>query len=103
MSVASAVVNSPSSTASVVKKIAAKIKGEMKDLSSISYDSILTDSVEAIKRFSWELVYTELVKKVPTLMSLLSQLINKPKDHKPLLCCLASQILKCKHQRLCSR
>lgn len=101
VSVASAVINSPSTTASVVKKIAAKIKGEMKDLSSISYDSILTDSVEAIKQFSWELVYTELVKKVPTLMSLLSQLINKPKDHKPLLCCLASQILKCKHQRLC--
>ena len=48
VSVASTLVNSPSTSTSVVTQVAAKIKGEMKDLSSTSCDSILTDSVEAV-------------------------------------------------------
>ena len=73
----------------------------MKDLSSDSCDSILRDTVEGVKQFSWETVKIELNRNVPTLMSLLSQLIPTPENRTPLICMIASQLLKCRHQRLC--
>ena len=60
-----------------------------------------THAVEAVKCFSWETVKLELFKKVPTLMSLLLQIVNKSTERIPLLCLVASQLLKCRHQRLC--
>lgn len=95
------VVNSPSTFKSLISQLALKIKREMKDLSSDSNDSILRDTMEAVKLFSWETVKLELFKKVPTLMSLLSRLVNRPAERTPLLCLIASQLLKCRHQRLC--
>ena len=101
VSMASGVINSQVMSKSVITQLAAKIKKEMKELSSDSHDSILRDSVEAVKRFSWETVRLELFRKVPTLMSLLTQIVNKPTERIPLLCLVASQLLKCRHQRLC--
>lgn len=100
-SMASTIVNSPTMSKSVITQVATKMKTEMKALSSDAHDSILRDSVEAVKRFSWETVWLELSRNVPTLMSLLSQLIPGASHKKPLLCFLASQLLKSRHQRLC--
>ncbi len=72
----------------------------MKAISSDAHDSILRDTIEAVKHFSWQTVWLELTQKIPTLMSLLSHLIPKPDEHKPLLCFLASPILKSRHQRM---
>ncbi len=44
----------------VLSRIAHRIKQEMKDICSESHDSILRDSHEAVKRFSWETVWLEL-------------------------------------------
>lgn len=52
----------------------------MKEISSASHDSVLRDSVEAIKQFKWETVKLELEQKTPTLVSLLSQLVGKPSE-----------------------
>lgn len=71
----------------------AKIKTEMKDISSRAHDSILRDTIEAVKHFSWETILIELKEKLQTLISLLTQLIGQ---QVPLLCLLASQILKAK-------
>ena len=51
----------------IVSKLACKIRHEMKELSSDSYDSILRDSVEAVKNFNWETVRLELIQNMPTL------------------------------------
>lgn len=80
--------------------MATKIKSEMKSLSSDAYDSILRDTIEAIKHFNWEMVSVEFTRKIPTLMSLLSQIIPRASERKPLVCFLASQLLKSWHQRL---
>ena len=42
----------------------------------------------------------ELSHKIPTLMSLLSQLVRQPATQKPLLCLLASQLLKSRHHHM---
>ena len=73
----------------------------MKDLSSDRQASILNNSNEAVKNFSWETVRLELYKKVPTLMSLLSHIVRRPTQHIPFLCMVTSQLLKSRHQRLC--
>ena len=85
---------------SIISEVATKIKSEMKDLSSDAHDSILRDSMEAVKHFHWDTVMLELLDKIPTLMSLLSQLVRRPAEQKPLLCFLASQLLKSRHQHI---
>ena len=85
---------------SVLLEISRKIKKEMKDLSSDDRDSVLRDAVEAVKHFNWTTVMMEYEKMMPTLMTLLKQLVPKPIEHKPLLCQVASQILKSRHQRM---
>ena len=82
------------SNATVISKVAQKIKSEMKDLASVTHDSMLRNSDSAVKNFLWEI---ELAEKVCRLMSLLLQLISKPTKSKPLLCMLASMILKSRH------
>ena len=62
----------------VIREVAWVIKKEMKDLASIDNDSILRDTVEAVKHFSWETITSELQKKVPSLMRLLQCLVKKP-------------------------
>ena len=72
----------------------------MKVLSSRSYDSILRDTIEAVKQFSWDTVVLELQKQLPTLMDLLSQIVKEPTNKKPFLCMVASQLLKSRHQHM---
>ena len=81
----------------IVSQIGIKIKSEMKDISSVTHNSILKNSCDAIKDFNWDIVMDELLSNLPTLMSLLMQLIPKPMESKPLLCILASQILKSRY------
>ncbi len=64
----------------------------MKQIASMDHDSILRDTIEAVKHFSWETVSLELEKKVPTLMSLLRLLVRNPTSW-PFIASLASQII----------
>ena len=50
-SMAETVVNSPTMCAPVITKLVAKIKAEMRKLSSKEHDSILRDTIEAVKHF----------------------------------------------------
>ena len=47
---------------------------------------ILKDGNEAVKFFSWETVWLELLNDMPTLINLLGYLISDPNKSKPLLC-----------------
>lgn len=100
-SLATDILNSPLKRKNLLTQLALRIKKEMKDLASDEYDTILKDTVEAVKMFSWETVKLELIRKMPTLMSLLSQLVPKPEEHTALICMIASQLLKCRHRQLC--
>ena len=59
----------------VIYELSKKIKGEMQEMSSQSFDSLLNDKVEAVKHFHWETVHLECEKGLPTLMALLKNLI----------------------------
>ena len=87
----STIVNSPTTCHAVIRKLASKIRAEMKSLSGGDHDSILRDTIEAVKNFHWETVMLELLKKVQT---------ADQAAKKPLLCFLASQLLKSCHQRM---
>ena len=100
VSTVSALVNSPTTAQSVVSKLAIRIKEEMKEVSCASHNSVLRDSVEAVKHFNWETVKMELLQKIPTLMSLLSQLVGRASERSPLICLLASMILKSRHNHM---
>jgi len=97
---AASIVDSPVISKGILAKIVAKIKSEMRDISSTAHDSILRDTVEAVKHFHWETVFLELEKKLPTLMSFLSQLVGTQPQRKPLLCLVSSQLLKARHQKM---
>lgn len=64
---ASYFMNSSTTSKSFICQIANRIKSEIKDINSDSHDSILKDTIEAVKHFSWETVMLELSHKVPTL------------------------------------
>ena len=81
-------------------KLAVKVKSEIKELCSHKHNSILRDTIEAVKHFHWETVFLELVQKVPTLMHLMRQFIAKSNEKKPLLCFLASQILNSRNMHI---
>ena len=93
-------VNSPRMCSSIITSIAGKIKKEMRSISGKNHDSILRDTVEAIKQYHWDTVFLELMKNIPTLMNLLKQLVKNPVEKKPLLYFLASQLLKARHQHM---
>ena len=99
-STASSMVNSTQMLKALLYKLSLKIKIEMKSISSDEYDSILRDHTTALKHFHWDTIVLDLLKGVPTLMAFLAHLISKPAFHKPLLCLLASQILKARHQHM---
>lgn len=98
---AAAMLRSPRFMKSIAIKLALKIRGEMKRLSSTTHNSILRDSNEAVRQFHWETVRLELHRNVPTLMNILSLLVGPSEKHYPLLCLLGSMILKARHQHLC--
>lgn len=93
-SMTTAVVESETSCMSAVHSLSFKMKQEMSALCSLKCDSILRDNIEAVKHFSWMTIWLELEENVPTLMCLLKSLIKRPEENKPLLCFLASAILK---------
>lgn len=100
-SLVSSMVKCSTTSTKVLSEVAQKIKAEMKDISSQHHDSILLDAHEAVKQFSWESVLLELQEMMPTLMQLLMKLVTNPSEKKPLLCLLASQLLKQRYPKLC--
>lgn len=97
---ASSMVQSDATCNAVLIEVARKVKQEMKKFSSDATDSLLRDTYEALKRFSWKTVHLEMRRHIPTLMSLLSAIIPCSDKKEPLICMLAAQLLKSRHQRM---
>lgn len=64
----------------------------MKKICKLDHNSILRDDIEGVKHFSWETIWLELERHVPTLLALIKKLLSRP--NKPLTCFIISQILK---------
>ena len=92
-------VNSNNMRPPILSKVCTSIVSEMKTISSIDHNSFLRNS-KLKKKFSWKAVYDELTQNLPTLMMILSGLIPKSVEHKPLQCLIASQLLKCRHPKM---
>ena len=93
-SLASSVVDADRTSHLVLISLGRHIRQEIKHICSDTHNSILRDSHVGIKRYSWVTVWAELNKEVPTLMKILALTIRDPDDNKPLLCLIASMILK---------
>ena len=78
----------------IVSRICSNVIAEMKAISTVAHNSFLSYTVESVKQFSWEAVYEELQKHMPTLMTLVNDIIPNATEHKPLHCMIASQLLK---------
>ena len=100
-SFASSLLKSDVTTNKVLVELARKMKREMKSFSSDKFDSILRDKYDALHQFSWESIFLEMSKGLPTLVTLLVQIIPKPSSNKQLVCMVASQLLKARHRNMC--
>ena len=43
-----------------------KVKKEIKNICKLDYNSILWNDIEGVKQFSWETIWLELERHVPT-------------------------------------
>lgn len=82
----------------MISHLSKLINSELKTLASLDHNSILRDSFEAVRCFSWETVWMEFEQATPTLLLLFKSLLP-PK--KPLVCLLLSMIVKQKSPSLC--
>ena len=87
----------------VLGALAKQVFREMKSSSSTSSVTLLRDSDEALKQFSWESIWLEIRGKLPILLSFLQQVL--PKAKKRFICFLVCMMLKnhCKHLSLVQR
>ena len=93
-SLSSCFVSSPRTSDLVISNVCQTIHKEMKNICSISHDSIIRDTHEAVKYFSWQTIFLELKNNMPTLMKILGALIPDHKNSKGIICLIACMILK---------
>ena len=93
-------VKSDKTSNEVIVELCRKINCEMKQFSSLDFDSVLKDAIANLTQLSWESVFMEMGKGLPTLIKFLLHLIPRPKDNIPLVCIIASQLVKGRHQRM---
>uniref|UniRef100_A0A1X7VUI6 DUF6589 domain-containing protein n=1 Tax=Amphimedon queenslandica TaxID=400682 RepID=A0A1X7VUI6_AMPQE len=68
-----------------------QMKKEMKHICSTTHNSVLRDSNEAVRHFSWDVLSDELWNNAPTLITVLSELALGDQQ---LSCTIASMLLK---------
>ena len=97
------VATSEETSEQILNALTQQMREEMKEVCSKKYNSILRDSHEAVKMFSWETIWLEFEAKVPTLFQFFEKLL--PKAEKKFLAFVISLLLKkhCKHMSLVQR
>ena len=87
----------------VSEALTKQVLAEMKSFSSSNNVTLLRDSDEAPKQFSWESIWLEIQEKLPVPLSFLQQVL--PKAEARFMCFLVCMMLKnhCKHLSLVQR
>lgn len=78
---------------------AKKIMDEIQSLCHYESNSILRDSDNVLRNFSWETMWHELALKVPTLLNLYKRLFRG--GTKALICFAISLVIKYRSPRMC--
>lgn len=78
----------------MIKALARVASNEVKAISANPSATIFASSKEEVLNFSWDKVWSELEKCAPVLMKLLGSLLVNPTESKPMLCLMASMLLK---------
>ena len=65
----------------------------MKEVCSVKHDTLLRKSDYSINQFSFNEVWTNLMQKMPTLMTIMSGIVTKKSTNKPLLCLISGMLL----------
>ena len=84
----------------VVRAVSKEVKGELKEICSDSYDTILRMKFKvALENFTWSRVWKELQNKTPTLLEILSGgSSNGPVQ--PSICTCASILMKLRNPKV---
>lgn len=98
-SIACAAINNKTLQPYIIAELTKLIRGEVKELCSTKYDSILCMKVKhALEKFSWDRVWGELEKKCPILLQVLTESLpytTRCKESiKPAMCTSACILLK---------
>ena len=78
----------------VLMDVARGIRKEIKGICSENHNSVLRDTYEGVKHFSWETVWLELLKQVPTLIKLLITILPDHKQSRNVVCLIVCIMLK---------
>lgn len=82
----------------VIKQLSRTIRKELTHICSLQHNSVLRSGYAQLKDFSWDMIWTELVRNTPTLVSLISVII--PRSSKAIKCTIMSIILKQRHRKM---
>ena len=88
----------------VVRGVGRILHQEFKSLCADSFPSILRDTTDvALKHFSWESLWMEILQKAPMFVSVLeSCLPAKTKlDRRPVICMCAAMLAKYRNPKMC--
>ena len=88
------VVNDKLQTKNMLIQVARTIKEELKKISWDKEGSFIKDEIAALQNFNWKSLLVHYEYYMPMLMQLLKVLIPNFQQREPLVCTLASQILK---------
>ena len=91
-SVASTLIKNNAALESMLMGLGRKIRAERRKLCSLDHNSVLRNTSEAVKHFSWEVVLEELQSNMPTLVKFLKRVF--PQCSSSILCMVVSQLLK---------
>lgn len=84
----------------MIKAIAREVRKEMRLISSNCHNTVFCDKKKELKNFSWSRMWDELMEHAPLLMSVISGLVVRPEESKPMLCLVASMFLKKRNKSL---
>lgn len=84
----------------VVRAVSKEVQGELKEICSDSYDTILRMKYKvALENFSWSRIWTELQSKMPTLLEILSGGCSNG-FVQPSICTCASILMKLRNPKV---
>ena len=88
--------------AALMTSLEKSLDREMKEIRKLNTASIFMDSQEALVSFNWEMIWLELKRHAPTLLSIISVLLpsSEVEKHKPVVCFIAAMVLKHRYKHL---
>ena len=82
----------------IIKQLSIAVRKELAWICSIKHNSVLRDGYDKMKQFSWDMLWSEFVQNVPTLVSLISAI--SPTSSTAVRCTIISIIVKQKHNKM---